>query len=196
MKESVKVFYHTYVWTVGRLQTLVNNRVSHIYVLFGLCTTPVTPRYAYQCQLCTIVRCSPSLHHRAPRKVLDDFFIGLICCIPLLYKVVVSVSSICFEILTFAVVWCLPQFIPLLYMMAVTLSTTCQEIVTFTFAYGGVTIVDSTCVLIQPSSTSVLPPLQIVTIVHQYYSTLVLPVTSTLVLFLNHKQTLLVIYLI
>ena len=24
MKESVKVFYHTYVWTVGCLQTLVN----------------------------------------------------------------------------------------------------------------------------------------------------------------------------
>ena len=46
MKESVKVFYHTYVWTVGRLQTLVNNRVSHIYVLLGLCTTPVTPRKA------------------------------------------------------------------------------------------------------------------------------------------------------
>ena len=81
-------------------------------------------------------------------------------------------------------------------MMVASLSSTCEEIVTFTFANGGVTIVDSTCVLIQSSSTSVLPPLQIVTIVHQYYSTLVLPVISTLVLFLNHKQILLVIYLI
>jgi len=34
-------------------------------------------------------------------------------------------------------------------MMVETLSTTCQEIVTFTFAYGGVTIVDSTHVLVQ-----------------------------------------------
>ena len=53
-------------------------------------------------------------------------------------------------------------------MMVAALSTTCQEIVTFTFAYGGVTIVDSTGVLIQPSSTCVLPPLQNVTIVQVY----------------------------
>ena len=26
IKESVKVFYHTYVWTVGRQQTLINKK--------------------------------------------------------------------------------------------------------------------------------------------------------------------------
>ena len=26
MKESVKLFYHTYVWTVGRQQTLINKK--------------------------------------------------------------------------------------------------------------------------------------------------------------------------
>ena len=67
-------------------------------------------------------------------------------------------------------------------MMVVTLSSSCQEIVTFTFAYGGAVIVDSTCVLIQPSSTSVLPPLQNVTIVHHYYNTTVLQLINTYVL--------------
>ena len=40
IKKSVKVFYHTYVWTVGRQQTLVNNRVSHNYVLVSSVYAP------------------------------------------------------------------------------------------------------------------------------------------------------------